>query len=274
MKTNGGAPLTVAIGSLGTVGLAVARRLDGGIPGLRLVAVSARNADKAKRAMAGFAAPVPMLPLNALADVADVVVECAPPACFMEIAGPAVEKGRIFMPLSVTTLLEHMDLVERAKATGARIMVPTGALLGLDAVRGVAEGKVHSVVMMTRKPPKGLANAKFVVEQGIDLSDLKEPLKLYEGSVRQAAAMFPANVNIAVALGLAGIGVDETRYQVWADPGVDRNTHSIKVDSDSTRFEMTIENIPTEENPATGKNTALSVIAALRRLTAHFSVGT
>ena len=86
--------------------------------------------------------------------------------------------------------------------------------------------------------------------------------------------MFPANVNIAVALGLAGIGVDETRYQVWADPGVDRNTHSIKVDSDSTRFEMTIENIPTEENPATGKNTALSVIAALRRLTAHFSVGT
>lgn len=274
MKTNGGAPLTVAIGSLGTVGLAVARRLDGGIPGLRLVAVSARNADKAKRAVAGFKNPVSVLPLGALADAADVVVECAPPACFMEIAGPAVEKGRIFMPLSVTTLLEHMNLVERAKATGARIIVPTGALLGLDAVRGVAEGKVHSVVMMTRKPPKGLANAKFVVEQGIDLSDLKEPLKLYEGSVRQAAAMFPANVNIAVALGLAGIGVDETRYQVWADPGVDRNTHSIKVDSDSTRFEMTIENIPTEENPATGKNTALSVIAALRRLTAHFSVGT
>lgn len=274
MNTNGGVPLNVAIGSLGTVGLAVARRLDDGIPGIRLAAVSARHTDKAKRAMAGFKNPVSVLSLGALADAADVVVECAPPACFMDVAGPAVEKGRVLMPLSVTTLLEHMDLVERAKATGARIIVPTGALLGLDAVRGVAEGKVHSVVMMTRKPPKGLANAKFVIEQGIDLSDLKAPLKLYEGSVRQAAAMFPANVNIAVALGLAGIGVDETRYQVWADPGVDRNTHSIKVDSDSTRFEMTIENIPTEENPATGKNTALSVIAALRRLTAHFSVGT
>jgi aspartate dehydrogenase len=92
--------------------------------------------------------------------------------------------------------------------------------------------------------------------------------------VRQAAGMFPANVNIAVALGLAGIGVDRTQYEVWADPTVERNTHSVKVESDSTRFEMTIENVPSEENPGTGKNTALSVIACLRRLVEPLTVGT
>ena len=267
------APIKVAIGGLGTVGRVVARALDAGIAGLALVAVSARDEAKARRSMAGFKNPVPVVSLGRLADLADVVVECAPPELFPEIARPAIEQGRLFVPLSVTTLLNHMDLVERAKTTGARILVPTGALLGLDAVRAVAEGTVRSVTMTTRKPPKSLRSAKFVVERGINLDALKEPVKLYEGTVREAAALFPANVNIAVALGLAGIGVDLTRYEIWADPGVERNTHVVKVDSDSTRFEMTIANIPTEENPATGRNTALSVIALLRRLTAPMVVG-
>ena len=267
------APIKVAIGGLGTVGRVVARALDAGIAGLALVAVSARDEAKARRNMAGFKNPVPVVSLGRLADLADVVVECAPPELFPEIARPAIEQGRLFVPLSVTTLLNHMDLVERAKTTGARILVPTGALLGLDAVRAVAEGTVRSVTMTTRKPPKSLRSAKFVVERGINLDALKEPVKLYEGTVREAAALFPANVNIAVALGLAGIGVDLTRYEIWADPGVERNTHVVKVDSDSTRFEMTIANIPTEENPATGRNTALSVIALLRRLTAPMVVG-
>ena len=267
------APIKVAIGGLGTVGRVVARALDAGIAGLALVAVSARDEAKARRNMAGFKNPVPVVSLGRLADLADVVIECAPPELFPEIARPAIEQGRLFVPLSVTTLLNHMDLVERAKTTGARILVPTGALLGLDAVRAVAEGTVRSVTMTTRKPPKSLRSAKFVVERGINLDALKEPVKLYEGTVREAAALFPANVNIAVALGLAGIGVDLTRYEIWADPGVERNTHVVKVDSDSTRFEMTIANIPTEENPATGRNTALSVIALLRRLTAPMVVG-
>lgn len=267
------ASLKIAIGGFGTVGRVVAKALDSGIDGLALVAVSARDEAKARRNMAGFKNPVSVVPLGRLAELADVVVECAPPELFPEIARPAIERGRILMPLSVTSLINHMDLVERAKTTGARIMVPTGALLGLDAVRTVAEGIVHSVTMITRKPPKSLRKAKFVIEKGIDIDGLKGPIKLYEGTVREAAALFPANVNIAVALGLAGIGVERTRYEIWADPGIERNTHSVTVDSDSTRFEMSIANIPTEENPATGRNTALSVIALLRRLTAPIVVG-
>jgi aspartate dehydrogenase len=272
-KPSAQAPIAVAIAGLGTVGRVVARALDRGIDGLVLAAVSARDETKARRTVAGFKSSVPVVPLDRLADMADVVVECAPPERFLEIARPAIERGRILVPLSITSLLDHLDLAERARETGARIMIPTGALLGLDAVRAVAEGTVHSVTMVTRKPPKGLRSAKFVVERGIDIDRLAGPIKLYEGTVREAAAMFPANVNIAVALGLAGIGVDRTRYEIWADPGIDRNTHTVKVDSDSTRFEMSIANIPTEENPATGKNTALSVIALLRRLTAPMVVG-
>jgi aspartate dehydrogenase len=110
-------------------------------------------------------------------------------------------------------------------------------------------------------------------QHGIDLEGLIEPRKVFEGSAREGARGFPANVNVAAALSFAGIGPDRTRLEIWADPHVSRNTHRIVVEADSARFEMQIENEPMEENPRTGRITALSVIAALRRLTATLVVG-
>ena len=183
------------------------------------------------------------------------------------------EQGKTLIAVTITQLLERIELIERAKQTGARIIVPTGALMAFDAVRAASYGTIHSLVMLTRKPPKGLIKAPFVIEQGIDLSDLMEPLCLYKGTVRDAAAKFPANVNVAVALSLAGPGPDHTSYEIWADPAVDRNTHTVKLDSDSTRFEFTIAGVPTEENPATGKLTPLSVMTTLEGLVSTLRIG-
>ena len=151
--------------------------------------------------------------------------------------------------------------------------MPTGALLGLDAVRAAAEGAIESVTIITRKPPRGLAGAPYLVQRGIELDGLSAPRKVFEGSAREGARGFPANVNVAAALSLAGIGPDRTRLEIWADPGLERNTHRIVVEADSARLEMQIENVPTADNPRTGKITALSVIAALRALTATLKVG-
>ena len=131
------------------------------------------------------------------------------------------------MPLSVGALLDHMPLIELARETGAKIIVPTGALLGLDAVRAAAEGHISSARIITRKPPAGLAGAPLLVKQGLSVEGLKEPLRVFAGSAREAIAGFPANVNVAVALSLAGIGPDRTQVEIWADPGVTRNTHTI-----------------------------------------------
>ena len=268
------APITVAIGGFGAIGAAVARRLDAGIEGLRLAAVSARDAAGAAARMAGFRAPAPVVPLCDLAAAAEVVVECAPAAVFLEVARPALEAGRILMPLSVGALLRHPELVALARAAGGRIVVPTGALLGLDAVRAAAEGSIRSARIVTRKPPKGLEGAPYLTARGIALDCLNGPLKVFDGSAREGAAGFPANVNVAAALSLAGIGPDETRLEIWADPGVTRNIHRIEIDADSARFTMEIENIPSEENPRTGRITALSTIAALRALVSPLKVGT
>ncbi len=267
-------PLRVGIAGLGTIGLPVARWLDGGADDLVLAAVSAADKERAAKRVAEFKAPPPVMTLGRLAECADVIVECAPPELFTEVAEPAIKAGRVLIPLSVTSLLERMDLVVLAGETGARIVVPTGALLGLDALRAAALGTIYSVTMVTRKPPQALKKVKYVAELGVDLDRLVAPIKLFEGWVADAAAKFPANINVAVALGLAGIGPDKTRLEIWADPTVTRNTHAIQVESDSARFEMTIGVVPTEENPATGKLVHLSVIETLRGLVETFRVGT
>jgi aspartate dehydrogenase len=265
--------LHVGIAGLGAVGLEVARRLiDGDVPGLTLAAVAVRDADRARRALPQIGDMIALRTIATLADDCDVVVECLPPALFRDIAIAAIDKGRIFMPLSVAQLLENGDLIERAKAKAARILVPTGALIGFDAVRAVAEGTIHSVKMVTRKPPNGLEGAPYLVERKISVAGLKAPLKVFDGTAREGARGFPANVNVAAALSLAGIGPDRTQLEIWADPGVTRNTHSITVDSDTARFSMTIENVPSE-NPRTGKVVALSTVAALRGLVSELKIG-
>ena len=266
-------PLKVGIAGLGAVGLEVGRRIEAGIPGLVLAAVAVRDVEKAKRHLPAVGTRVAVVTAEALAETCDLVVECLPPVLFRAVASSAIEHGRLFMPLSVGQLLENWDLVARAKETGARILVPTGALIGLDTVRAAAEGTIRSVTMITRKPPGGLEGAPYLVERGISLKGLNTAKKVFDGSARDGARGFPANVNVAAALSLAGIGPDKTRLEIWADPALERNTHRIEVDADTASFSMMIENVPSE-NPKTGRIVALSTIATLRGLVAELKVGT
>jgi aspartate dehydrogenase len=263
----------VGIAGLGAIGGAVARRLAAGISGLHLAAVAGRDPTKTASWLRDNGINAESVALGELARLCDVVVECLPSARFAEVAGPVVEASKILVPLSIGALLGHLDLIERARVTGARILAPTGALLGLDAVRAAAEGAIRSVRMVTRKPPNGLEGAPYLVEHGISLAGLTEPLRVFAGSARDGARGFPANVNVAAALSLAGIGADETRLEIWADPNATRNMHTIEVDADSARFTLSIEGIPSAENPRTGRITALSVIALLRGLTSTLRVG-
>jgi len=264
----------VGIAGFGTIGKRVAKALDDGIPGMTLEAVTGRDAAKTAAAMSVLKKPVDVVSPEELAARCDVVVECAPTAAFESIAAPALKAGKILLTVSGAAILEKPHIIDLARQHGGQVILATGALLGLDAVRAAAEGVINSVTMITRKPPKSLVGAPHLVKNNISIENLAEPLKVFEGSAREGAKGFPANVNVAAALGLAGIGADRTQLQIWADPTKSRNTHTIKVDADSVRFEMTIENVPSEEKPGTGKVTPLSVIAALRAMVSPLKVGT
>jgi len=266
--------LSVAIGGFGAIGKVIAGHLDRGIEGLGLAAVSARDVVRAETTMAGFARPVPVLPLSELGACADIVVECAPAHLLREITEPELGHGRLVMVLSCGALLDNFDLVELARRNGGRILIPTGALLGLDAVAAAAEGGISSVHMITRKPPGGLVGAPYLEQHGIGIENLSEPKRVFAGNAREAARGFPANVNVVAALALAGIGPERTTIEIWADPAVTRNIHRIEVEGDAARFSMQIENVPSAENPRTGRLTPLSIVAALKKLTSTLAVGT
>lgn len=266
--------LKVGIAGLGAIGRAIARKLHAGLlPHTRLVGVSVRDEVKARAFLAEMGCAVSILKLTQLAEDADLVVECAPATAFPEIATAVLSAGKRLMALSAGQLLDRPELVALAEAQGGQIVVPAGALLGLDAVAAAAEGAIHSVSMVTRKPLKGLLGAPYLTQQGIDIASLTEPKLIFRGTAREAARGFPENVNVAAALSLAGVGPDKTTIEIWADPKLTRNVHRVVVDSDAARFEMQIENVPSE-NPKTGRLTAQSAVAALRKLTAPLSVGT
>jgi len=273
----------IGIAGLGTIGREVARRLvrrssvpqDSArdIPGVTLACVAARDEKKAKAWLDQQGIACPVVPLTQFPDHADLAVECAPATLLEDICRPMLTAGKKVLVLSCGALLPRTDLVELARQHGGRIIVPTGALIGLDAVAAAAEGTIRTVRMTTRKPPGGLAGAPYLVKNGISVEGLNEAKRVFSGTAREAAAGFPANVNVAAALSLAGIGPDRTLIDIWADPAVERNCHMIEVDADSARFTMQIENVPSD-NPKTGRIVALSVVATLRKLTAPLRTGT
>ena len=267
-------PLRVAIAGLGAIGKSIAKSLAAGkVPGVVLTAVSAKDHVKAASFVSSLGNPVKVLTIAQLEPEADLVIECAPAALLSEIVTPFLKAKKQVVVLSVGALLFHPELIEAAKTQGGVIHVPTGALIGLDAMIAAAEGTIHTVRMVTRKPPNGLAGAPHLIENNISIEGLTEAKKVFEGNARDAAKGFPANLNVVVALALAGVGPEKTLLEIWADPGVVRNTHTIVVDSDSAKFTMTMENIPSE-NPKTGRIVAQSVIALLRKMQSGFKVGT
>jgi len=267
-------PLRIGIVGLGTIGGAVARLLAAGRPNLVLAGLCGREpaAAASRRDALGLAAPV--LSLDALVATCDVVADCAVGTALAEIARASFARGRTLVTVNAAALLDLPDLPRAAAAAGAKLVVASGALLALDAVAAAAVGRIEHVTMRNRKPPRGLAGAPFVVANGIDLDAIAEPACIFRGNAREAARGFPANVNVAAALSLAGAGPERTTVEIWADPGVTRNVHEFELVADSVTFSVRTEGVPAPDNPKTSAVVPLSVVATLDRLAAPFRVGT
>ncbi len=270
---NRAAPYRIGIAGFGTVGRAVARAVDGdGSIGV-LSGIASGSAEKADTAARQLNLSAPVVPIETLVESSDVIVECAPAHAFYDIARPALERGRLLVACTTAGLANHLDLVDLAKATAGRILVPSCSLPGIDGVVAAAQGNIRSALIVTRKPPSSLEGSPYLRQLGIDLTQMQEAVCVFTGSARQAASAFPANVNVAATLGLSGLGLDATAIEIWADPHIDRNTHRFEIDADATRFLVEVANVPDEHNPRTGLLTANGVIALLRKLSASLVMG-
>jgi aspartate dehydrogenase len=268
-------PLNVALAGFGNVGRALAVQLnDNVIPAIRLSAISARDLVRA-RDNSRFCDPAPhVLPATELPEYADVIIECATYDAFRDIVEPAVQAGKTVIAVSVGALAVNLDLIDLAAANGGCIQIANGAMPGLDIVRCAAESTIQSVLLSSRIRPESLAHEQYILDQGFDFSTLPaQPVKVFQGSAREAAAAFPRHFNVAVALSLAGIGLDRTQIEVFADSSIAGTVHQVRVESDVAVLELASFNRPSEQNKRTSRLVAPSILAALRALVAPLRVG-
>lgn len=263
----------VVVAGYGAIGRRLVAELVSGVPGLELVAVATRRPVEVKEELvADDIHGVEAVGLDELHLIADLVIECTSGHLLPQIATPMLEAGKEVVVVSAGALLLYPDLIEISQRHGGRLLIPSGALLGLDVVGAAALADRCEVTIESVKPPRALVGAPFFKGTNIDPESITKRTRIFEGSAREAAAGFPANLNVTAALALAGVGPDTTRAEVWVDPALDTNQHTVTIDSNAVRVSMTINNIPSE-NPRTGRVTALSVISLLWKRHAPLVVG-
>ncbi|WP_415283392.1 aspartate dehydrogenase [Candidatus Nitrososphaera sp. FF02] len=198
----------------------------------------------------------------------DIIVEAASQDAVRKFAKQVLAAGKDLMVMSVGALADKAllaELLKEAGKSGCRLYVPTGAIAGIDAIRAVRH-LLDSVTLTTTKNPKALAGAPFFETGKVKLDQIRSKTMVYEGTAAEAVRMFPANVNVAAVLSLAGIGVDRTKVRIVADPAFSTNQHEIEAKGSFGEFKFTVNNVPSPGNPKTSYLAVLSATECLRSI--------
>ncbi|HRI89826.1 MAG TPA: aspartate dehydrogenase [Candidatus Hydrogenedentes bacterium] len=262
--------MKVGLVGCGNIGADLCIGLQKGTIPAEIVALTDTDESHARRLLNSFNLNAKVCDLDENAAMADFLVECAQPSAVERVVAAAIKHHRDCLILSVGGLMDHPDIIAQARERGVEIRIPSGAISGLDGIRAAMEAGLHHVTLTTRKPPKGLSGAPYLVEKGIDVDNLTDATVVFEGSAREACRAFPHNVNVAAALSLTGIGPDETRVRVIADPRATTNSHEIVVEGAFGMFRTMTENLASPRNPKSSYLASLSAIAELRAAATQF----
>jgi len=207
----------------------------------------------------------------------DLVVEAASQQAVKDVALSILQNKKDIMIMSVGALLDESIfevLTNACKEFKKQIYLPSGAIAGLDAIKSVKD-ELESLTLVTTKHPKSLKGAKFFETSNINLDSIQKQTTIFEGNAAEAVKLFPANINVAALLSLAGLGSKNTKVMIVADPNTDKNTHHILANGKFGKISITVENIPDQNNPKTSRLAILSAIERLREIcTDDIRIGT
>jgi aspartate dehydrogenase len=198
----------------------------------------------------------------------DLVVEAASQDAVKNHALSIIQNRKDLMIMSVGALLDESVfeiLFEACQEFKKKIYLPSGAIAGLDAIKAVKD-ELESVTLTTTKNPRSLVGAKFFETNKIDIANIQSPQVIFEGAAKDAVRLFPANINVAALLSLAGLGSQKTRVKIVADPNVDKNIHQIEAKGKFGKITILVENVPNPNNPKTSRLATLSAIECLRQV--------
>jgi aspartate dehydrogenase len=197
----------------------------------------------------------------------DIVIEAASQAAAKQYGKNVIEYKKDLLLMSVGALSDDSfssELINIALTNKNHIYVPTGAIAGLDAIRSL-KGYLDSVTLTTTKNPKALIDAPFFASSPLKLETIEKSTIIYQGNAQDAAEKFPANINVAVALGLAGVGLEKTRVEIIADPHTNVNQHNIKATGPFGEILINVRSAQSSSNPKTSVLAVHSAIECLRQ---------
>ncbi|NOZ82322.1 MAG: aspartate dehydrogenase [Euryarchaeota archaeon] len=265
--------LRLAVLGCGAIGMQLIRALAEGRVQGEVVCVHDLSRQRAEQAARISGAEVADSLEELLHSDAQVVVECASIAAAKSMLLPALELNKQVVLLS-TGALADAELLRRVESRhGSKVHIPSGAIGALDALRAAREGELRSVLLRTTKPPRALEGSPYVRQKRLELGALRQRTKIFSGNALEAISAFPANINVAVAVSLAGLGTEKTQVEIHADPAARRNIHELFAEGDFGRLYFRTENLPSRENPRTSQLAVLSALALLRRLSSVLQLG-
>lgn len=266
--------LKIGIIGYGTIGEDIANAISNHEAGeVELQAVLVRN-----RAKVENAASLPFLITERedefFSQPLDVVIESAGHEAVHKYGAKTLANGSDLIMVSVGAFADeelYKSLQQVAQEHKRKIIIPSAAIGGLDRIAAGSVGPMDEVTLITRKPPKAWFGT--LVEQQVDLHNLSEPHCAFEGVARDSARLFPESVNVSAALSLAGVGFDQTKVKVYADPTITSNVHEIQAKGKFGSISLQISNTPSSRNPKTGYIVAMSIIKTLRNLSTPLIIG-
>ena len=207
----------------------------------------------------------------------DIIIECASKGAVKEYGMKIIKSKKVLIVLSVGAFSDEdylRELQNLSKLNNTRILIPTGAIAGLDSIRSVKK-YLNTVTIVTTKNPKSLVGAPYFKSSKIRIDEISKETVLFEGNAADAIELFPANVNVAVSIALAGIGLVKTQVKIVADPTLSVNKHEIVGEGAFGKLHIVVQNIPSPSNPRTSYLASLSAIECLRGLcNGNFRIGT
>lgn len=254
----------IGIAGVGAIGGAVARALVRGIKGYELIALS----DTVPK----DEFDLPYVSFDALAARCDMIIEALPPAVVPSLATAVFKHSKDLVLISSCALIMFPEILTQKRSSKSRIIVPSGALAGFDGVSSLKQLGITSAKIASTKPPRGYAGAPYIIEKNINLENINQKQLLFTGNALEASKGFPANVNVAATLSLAGIGPEKTQVEIWADPQAHGNSHEIEVIGEYSTIRASVENKPDPANPKSSMLAAQSIISILKKMSEPLTV--
>jgi aspartate dehydrogenase len=204
----------------------------------------------------------------------DLMVEAVNAKDTQKLIRQALAAKKDVLVMSVGKLLGANEIFKTAVKNRCSVLVPSGAIAGLDAIKAASQRKISKITLTTRKPTFGFTQNDYITRNKIDLSKIKSETILFDGNVKSAVEHFPQNINVAAAIALASLAQDKLRIRIITSPEYKLNSHEIEVEGDFGRLITRTENEVCPDNPKTSYLAVLSAIQTLKQYFQEVKIGT